>query len=79
MDIFAASYPRSEVISCEDADSVNNIAKTLSDSTSSLNYDSTAKQYNYVWKTDKSWNGTCRQLIVGLVDGQSYMLNFMFK
>ena len=79
MDIFAAGYPRSEVISCEDADSVNNIAKTLSDSTSSLNYDSTAKQYNYVWKTDKSWSGTCRQLIVGLVDGESYMLNFTFK
>jgi hypothetical protein len=79
MDIFAAGYPRSEEISCDAADTVNNVKKTLSDSTSSLSYDTTAKQYNYVWKTEKSWSGTCRQLTVGLVDGQSYILNFTFK
>ena len=58
---------------------INNVKKTLSDNTSNLSYDSTAKQYNYVWKTEKSWSGSCRQLIVGLVDGQSYILNFIFK
>jgi hypothetical protein len=79
MDIFASGYPRSEEISCEAADTVNNVRDTLNDSTSSLSYDSPAKQYNYVWKTEKSWSGTCRQLTIGLVDGQSYMLNFIFK
>ncbi|MGB7876366.1 MAG: PxKF domain-containing protein, partial [Anaerolineales bacterium] len=79
MDIFAPGYPRSEEISCDAVDTVNNVNNTLSDSASSLSYDSTAKQYNYVWKTEKSWSGSCRQLIVGLIDGQSYMLNFKFK
>ena len=79
MDIFAAGYPRSEEISCDAVDTVNNVKNTLSDSMSSLSYDSTAKQYNYVWKTEKSWSGTCRQLTVGLIDGQTYLLNFIFK
>jgi len=79
MDIFAAGYPDSEEISCEDADMVNDVKNTLNDSTSSLSYDTKAKQYNYVWKTEKSWSGTCRQLTVKLVDGQSYLLNFIFK
>jgi hypothetical protein len=79
MEIFAAGYPRSEEISCAAADTVNNVKDTLNDSTSSLSYDSPAKQYNYVWKTEKSWSGTCRQLTVRFVDGQSYLLNFMFK
>jgi Bacterial Ig-like domain (group 3) len=78
MDIFAAGYPLSIEIECT-SDTVNNVENTLNDSTSSLSYDSTANQYNYVWKTEKSWSGSCRQLIVGLVDGQTYMLNFMFK
>jgi len=79
MDIFAAGYPRSEEISCDAVDTVNNVKNTLSDSKSSLSYDSTTKQYNYVWKTEKSWSGTCRQLTVGLIDGQTYLLNFTFK
>ena len=24
--------------------------------------DAATDQYNYVWKTDKAWAGTCRQL-----------------
>jgi hypothetical protein len=79
MDIFAAGYPQSEEISCEAADTVNNVKDTLNDNTSSLSYDSIVKQYNYVWKTEKSWSGTCRQLTIVLTDGQPHLLNFMFK
>jgi hypothetical protein len=36
-------------------------------------------QYVYVWKTDKSWVGNCRQLQVKLTDGSLHVANFIFK
>jgi hypothetical protein len=36
-------------------------------------------QYKYVWKTDKSWAGTCRDLRVLLVDGTLHTARFSFK
>jgi hypothetical protein len=35
--------------------------------------------YTYVWKTDKSWAGTCRQLTVRVNDGTDHLANFKFK
>jgi hypothetical protein len=32
-----------------------------------------------VWKTDKGWAGTCRQLIIRLSDGTTHLANFKFK
>jgi hypothetical protein len=31
-----------------------------------------------VWKSDKSWAGTCRQLQVKLADGSLHVANFNF-
>ena len=36
-----------------------------------LSYDAASQRYHYVWKTNKAWAGTCRQLIVTLVDGST--------
>jgi hypothetical protein len=46
---------------------------------SSLSYDDTTGQYSYVWKTEKAWAGTCRQLVVRLSDGTDHVASFMFK
>ena len=46
---------------------------------SGLTYDSATQTYTYVWKTEKSWAGTCRQLIVRLIDGTEHTAGFMFK
>ncbi|MCB9140616.1 MAG: PxKF domain-containing protein, partial [Caldilineaceae bacterium] len=46
---------------------------------SSLTYDANTDQYIYTWKTDKSWAGTCRQLIVQLNDTTAHLANFDFK
>jgi hypothetical protein len=43
---------------------------------SSLSYDAATDRYNYVWKTDKAWAGTCRQLVMKLTDGTEYKANF---
>ena len=55
------------------------IEQTVTASNSSLSYNATTQQYTYVWKTDKAWAGTCRQLIVRLVDGTEHRANFKFK
>jgi hypothetical protein len=46
---------------------------------SSLSYSAGSDQYNYVWKTEASWAGTCRQLVVVLNDGSVHRADFKFK
>ena len=60
LNIFKLNSPRSWTIPCNSAVPVDDVEATLTASTSTLNYDSTADQYNYVWKTDKTWAGQCR-------------------
>jgi hypothetical protein len=46
---------------------------------SSLSYDAVSDRYNYVWKTNKAWKGTCRILLVKLNDGTDHFAKFRFK
>ena len=78
MDIFAEGYPNSVRIECGTATQLDNIEVTVNAGGSSLNYDAIAQQYIYVWKTNKAWSGTCRQLEVKLDDGTSHLANFTF-
>jgi hypothetical protein len=39
----------------------------------------TGDQYHYVWKTEKSWGGTCRELRLTLADGSVRKAIFRFK
>ena len=79
LDIFAAGYPKSELISCSSTAEVDGIESTVTAGSSSLSYDAFADQYTYVWKTDKGWANTCRQLVVKLNDGTAHRANFKFK
>jgi len=36
-------------------------------------------EYAFGWKTDKSWVGTCRVLVLGLRDGTSHALTIEVK
>ena len=45
---------------------------------SSLTYDSLSDQYIHVWKTQKSWAGSCRILVVRLSDGTDKIAKFQF-
>jgi len=81
LNIFATAtdgtkYPKSSVISCDPTADVDAIESTVTAGQSSLQYDSTLDQYTYVWKTDKGWAGTCRQLEVKLTDGTSHKASF---
>jgi hypothetical protein len=78
LSIFAAGYPKSQAIAC-DAGDVDGIETTVTAGGSSLTYDSVSDTYSYVWKTDKAWAGTCRQLVLAFADGSVQRANFKFK
>jgi len=79
LDIFATGYPKSETIGCDSTAAVDGVEQTLSAGGSSLTYDPIADVYTYVWKTDKAWSGTCRQLVFGLADGTFQRANFKLR
>jgi len=79
LQVFASGYPASQQVSCATSATISTIQDTLTAGASSLQYDSTTNQYTYVWKTDKSWAGTCRVLILAFADGTQRRANFQFK
>ena len=78
LSIFAAGYPQSVQIACDTGAVLGGSEPTANPGGSSLTY-SNSGQYNYVWKTEKAWAGTCRQLVVKLIDGTTHPANFRFK
>ena len=79
LGIFAPGSPASGPMACNSSDPAATLEETLTAGGSSLSYDATTDQYVYVWKTDASWAGTCRQLVVTLNDGSTHRANFQFK
>ena len=79
LNIFAAGYPASGQIPCSANEPGNTIEETVNPGGSSLTYNATNDQYNYVWKTNKAWKGTCRILVVRFIDGSQYYAKFRFK
>ena len=35
--------------------------------------------YSIIWKTEKAWAGTCRALVLQLVDGTEHLAYFQFR
>ena len=79
LDIFVAGYPASQPVACDSGAPLDEIEQTVTAGASSLSYDATTDRYTYVWKTDKAWKGTCRQLSVKLKNGTTQVANFKFK
>jgi hypothetical protein len=79
LDIFATGYPSSIAIACNTSQPAGQIEETVNAGGSSLSYDATLDQYTYVWKTNKSWAGTCRRFIMRLDDGSEHFAMFRFK
>jgi len=77
--IFAAGYPASSPIQCDASEAGAVIEETVNAGNSSLTYNTTTGQYSYVWKTDRSWNGTCRLLVLRLNDNSQYLARFRFR
>ena len=76
--IFATGYPTSRQVQCNTLNPIDAVEQTTTAGSSSLSYDPVTGLYTYLWKTEKSWAGTCRQVSVQFFDGQTYFLNFTF-
>ncbi len=79
LNIFAVNSPQVGAIPCDASAPATDLTDTVTAGGSSLSYDAGSDQYIYVWKTDSSWAGTCRQLVVTLNDGSVHVANFKFK
>ena len=79
LDILAAGSPSSQRIACTGGAPTDAIEETVTASNSGLQYDPITDLYTYVWKTNKSWAGTCHQLTVKLSDGTSHVAHFQFR
>jgi hypothetical protein len=77
--VLAADSPQSSKMACNTSAPQDVLEQTVAAGNSSLSYDASTDQYGYVWKTDKAWAGTCRQLQVRLADGSvARTANFSF-
>jgi hypothetical protein len=76
--VLAAGSPSVSFGACSPSAQVDAIEQTLTAGASSLQYDPTTDQYTYVWKTNKSWAGTCATLSLTLVDGTTHTAMFSF-
>jgi fibronectin type III domain protein len=79
LTIFAPGYPGSGVVPCDSTTLVDGIEETATPGAAVLKYDSGSGRYQYVWKSDKAWAGTCRQLVLKLRDGTAQRATFQFK
>jgi hypothetical protein len=79
LSIFAAGFPKSQAVACDTTANVDGIEQTVTAGGSSLGYDALTATYTYVWKTDRAWAGTCRQLVLAFADGSVQRATFQFK
>ena len=77
LGIFAAGYPASQQVACNTSAPLADLEGTESSGGSTLTY--SPDIYHYNWKTESSWAGTCRQLVVKLNDGSEHIALFKFK
>ena len=79
MDILKAGYPGSQQIDCDSLAAVDIVVKTVTAGSKELSYDESTQEYTYIWKTEKAWAGSCRQLILKLNDGTEHLAYFEFR
>jgi hypothetical protein len=82
LNILAPGSPVSRRINCSPDSCGANVGIGPWEPTQSVpgfNYDPTANQYIYNWKTSNSWAGTCRELDVILRDGRHFRTKVSFK
>jgi len=78
LSIFDTGSPQSKRINCDGSATTDPVEETVTANASGLKYDPGTQTYQYVWKTDKAWAGTCRELNVRLNDGTDHFVDFKF-
>jgi alpha-tubulin suppressor-like RCC1 family protein len=79
LGIFASGYPQSYAFNCARWTAGATVEGITTAGGSSLAYDAASGQYNYVWKAEKDWIGTCRTVVMRFTDGTTRSANFDFR
>lgn len=78
LGVIAAGYPQSAPITCGTSPELE--AGTTTTAQRSLLFSpSRGGRYTYLWRTQPEWAGTCRQVVVQLVDGTYHRANLRFE
>ncbi|GII63235.1 hypothetical protein Skr01_33200 [Sphaerisporangium krabiense] len=77
LGVIAAGYPASQQVTCDTGTATGPAEPTGNPGNSKLSYG--GGQYNYVWKTEKNWSGTCRTFELKLNDGSSHLTTIRLK
>ena len=79
MDVVSTGSPTSQPINCDVSAALDPVSQTVTAGGNSLSYDPVTQTYTYVWKTDKTWAGTCREFRLDLIDGTQHTALFKFS
>jgi hypothetical protein len=77
-NVFAAGSPSSHRVACDSSGTVDGIEETLS-TPGQLTYSPGTGLYQLGWNTDRSWGGTCRELVLRFRDGSEARARFAFR
>jgi hypothetical protein len=69
----------SQLVQCTTGSRIAAVEETVTAGSSSLIFDATTGRYTYIWKTDKTWANSCRELQLKLVDGEVYRARFTIQ
>ena len=79
LDVLAGGSATSAIIGCASGD-VDPLEVTVNNPGASVfSYDPASDQYQFNWKTDRAWAGSCRRLIVRLDDGSVHTADFRLQ
>ena len=77
--VIAAGYPQSAAVPC-DAFGEQTAGEATGTSPPGLTFAPSGDgRYSYPWKTSTAWRGTCRQLVLKLVDDTYHRINVRFR
>jgi hypothetical protein len=79
LDIMSPGSPSSQQTTCSSGAPLDQVEELATAGASGLHYDAPTDTYTYVWKSEKSWGGKCRQLVVKLKDGSTHTALFKFN
>jgi hypothetical protein len=79
LEVIAAGYPASQPVACDTLEPTGSLEASQLAGKSGMSLDATTGWYNMIWKTEKAWAGTCRVLIIQLIDGTEHLAYFQFR
>jgi len=77
--VLATGYPKSRDMACDPTASLDGVEETVSGSANLLTYSPGTRTYQFNWKTDRSWAGTCREFVIRFREGTVARATFAFR